>query len=247
MLEGMYTAAAGMAAQQRRLDAVSNDLANVSTTGYKHVRVAFRDLVYTQAARGGAEGVEVGSGAAVSALGRSAQQGAITDTGEPLDVAIQGDGFLAVRLPGGAQGLTRDGHLRLDAQSRLVTGAGGLLLDPPIQLPAGTQAEDVAIGPDGTVRVGDAIHGRLRLVTVPAPAGLEGGDGNVFRPSAQSGGIIDAPQRTVLQQGALESSTVDIGTAMADMIQAQRAFELASRAIRMQDEVHGMAAQVKSR
>ena len=247
MLEGMYTAAAGMAAQQRRLDFVANDLANVSTTGYKHVRVAFRDLVYTQAPRGAAEGVVAGSGSALSSLGRSMQQGGITDTGEPLDVAVQGEGFIAVRLGDGTTGLTRDGHLRLDSQSRLVTGAGGLLLDPPVQLPAGTQAEDVSIASDGTVRVGTTVHGALRLATVPAPASLEGGDGNVFRPSAASGGIVDAPAGTTLQQGALESSSVEVGVAMSEMIQAQRAFELASRAIRMQDELHGMAAQVKSR
>lgn len=244
MLEGMYTAAAGMAAQQRRLDTLSNDLANVSTTGYKHVRVAFRDLVYTQAARGGAEGVSVGSGAAVRSLGRSTQQGAMRDTGEPLDVAIQGDGFLAVRMPDGRTGLTRDGHLRLDSQARLVT-ADGLLLDPPVQLPAGTQPDKVSIGADGTISSEGKIHGKLRLVTVAAPNALDGADGNVFLPSRGSGAITAAGPRTTVSQGQLEASTVDIGGAMTDMISTQRAFELASKAIQMQDQMLEVANGVK--
>ena len=245
MLEGMYTAAAGMAAQQRRLDALSNDLANVSTTGYKHVRVAFRDLVYTPAARGGAENVQLGSGAAMTTLGRTTQQGAVRDTGQPLDVAISGEGFLAVRLPDGTVGLTRDAQLRLDAQSRLVTATGGLLLDPNITLPPGTAPDAVTIGADGTVSAGGAVRGQLRLVTVPAPAQLEGGDGNVFRPTAGSGGPVNAPGTTTVQQGAREASSVDMGSAMADMIQTQRAFQLASKAIQMQDQMHEIAAGVK--
>lgn len=245
MLEGMYTAAAGMAAQQRRLDFLSNDLANVSTTGYKHVRVAFRDLVYTQAARGAADGVELGSGAAVRSLGRSAQQGNVLDTGEPLDVAVHGEGFIAVRTADGRDGLTRDGHLRIDDRSRLTTATGGLLLDPPVQLPAGTQPQDVAIGPDGTVTANGTVAGRIRLVTVAAPNQLDGGDGNVFTPSVGSGPIVAAPERTTLQQGQLEASTVDMGGAMADMISTQRAFELASKAIQMQDQMLEVANGVK--
>jgi flagellar basal-body rod protein FlgG len=245
MLEGMYTAAAGMAAQQRRLDSLSSDLANVSTTGYKHVRVAFRDLVYTQAARGGADGVELGSGAAVTMLGRSTQQGPMRDTGEPLDVAIQGDGYLAVRTADGRTGLTRDGHLRLDSEGRLVTAVGGLLMDPSVTLPAGTQPDKVSIGPDGTVTTDGKVAGKLRLVTVPAPNALDGGDGNVFTPSRGSGAIAAAGPRTTLAQGQLESSTVDVGTAMTDMMSTQRAFELASKAIQMQDQMLEVANGVK--
>jgi len=245
MLEGMYTAAAGMAAQQNRLDSLSNDLANVSTTGYKHVRVAFRDLVYTQAARGGADGVMLGSGAAVTAIGRSTQQGASRDTGEPLDVAVHGDGYLAVRTPDGRTGLTRDGHLRLDSQGRIVTATGGLLLDPPVQLPAGTQPAQITIGADGTVSVGAKSHGKLRLVSVAAPSALDGGDNNVFFASRGSGAVTAAGPRTTVAQGALETSTVDVGSAMTDMISAQRAFELASKAIQMQDQMLEVANGVK--
>ena len=101
MLEGMYTAAAGMAAQQRRMDMVSSDLANVSTTGYKHVRVAFRDLLYGQADEGASKDVRLGAGSAASVIGRSMVQGSLQSTGDPLDVALQGPGFLQVKLPDG--------------------------------------------------------------------------------------------------------------------------------------------------
>ncbi len=245
MLEGMYTAAAGMAAQQSRLDALSNDLANVSTTGYKHVRVAFRDLVYTQAARGGADGVELGSGAAVRMLGRSQQQGSLRDTGEPLDLAIIGEGFIAVRTADGRQALTRDGQLGLDSQGRLVTATGGHLLSPPVTVPAGTQPSDVTIGQDGTVTVGGTVHGKVTLATVPAPNALDSGDDNLFFVTRGSGAAAAAPTTTTVQTGVLEGSTVDIGTAMTDMISTQRAYELASKAIQMQDRMLEVANGVK--
>jgi flagellar hook-basal body protein len=112
----MYSAAAGMAAQQQRLDALSNDLANTGTTGYKKLRVAFRDLVYTPTGPGAAPGVQEGAGAAATLVGRGAAQGALQRTDRPLDVALQGPGFLQVRRADGAQVLTRDGNLQLDAQ-----------------------------------------------------------------------------------------------------------------------------------
>lgn len=245
MLEGMYTAAAGMAAQQHRLDALGNDLANVSTTGYKHVRVAFRDLVYTQAARGGAEGVELGSGAAVRMLGRSAQQGAIKETGEPLDLAIQGEGYIAVRTADGRDALTRDGQLRLDSLGRLVTATGGALLSPTITLPKGTQPDQVVIGSGGDVNVDGKSYGKVRLVTVPAPNALDSGDDNLFFTTRGSGATTAAPATSALQAGALESSTVDMGTAMTDMIATQRAYEMASKAIQMQDQMLEVANGVK--
>src|SRR3954453_7390134 len=147
MLEGLNIAAAGMAAQQQRLDAVSNDLANANTNGYKHTRVGFRDLVYTQAGRSSAQGVEIGAGAAAVDVGRGLAQGVLRNTGEPLDLAIEGDGFLQVRLPGrrgaaspprprpdGRTGLTRDGNLRRDPQGRL-TNSSGNLIQPTVTIP----------------------------------------------------------------------------------------------------------------
>src|ERR687890_1826994 len=142
MLEGLNSAAAGMAAQQQRLDSVANDLANANTTGYKHGRVGFRDLIYEQAGRPAADGVRTGHGAAAVDAGRSFGQGALQRTDWPLDVAIQGEGFLRVKLPDGTQALTRDGNLQIDGRGRLVTNTGGVI-QPQITLPGGTDAEEV--------------------------------------------------------------------------------------------------------
>src|SRR3954454_5052787 len=109
MLEGLRTAAAGMAAQQQKLDGIANDLANANTTGYKHTRIGFKDLLYEQGGRPSADGVRRGTGSAAVDTGRGFEQGALRNTGNPLDVAIEGDGFLKVRLGDGRQALTRDG------------------------------------------------------------------------------------------------------------------------------------------
>jgi len=150
MLEGLNSAAAGMAAQQQRIDAVANDLANANTTGYKHVRVGFSDLVYTQTGRSSALGPQTGSGARAVDAGRGFAQGALQRTDQPFDVAIQGDGFIRVRLADGRRALTRDGSLRLDGKGQLVTSSG-TRVQPAIAIPAGTTASQVSIGPDGTV------------------------------------------------------------------------------------------------
>src|SRR4051794_8992935 len=140
MLEGLRTAAAGMRAQQQMLDAVSNDLANANTNGYKRVRVGFSDLLYEQAGRPAAGGVVVGTGARAVQAGRSFEQGGLRQTGNPLDVAIQGEGFIRVRLADGRDALTRDGALHLDGNRRLVTGTGGLV-QPQITIPQGVSEQ----------------------------------------------------------------------------------------------------------
>ncbi|HEX7292511.1 MAG TPA: flagellar hook-basal body protein [Conexibacter sp.] len=245
MLTGLYSAAAGMNAQQQRIDGVANDLANASTTGYKHVRVGFRDLLYN--AQGGSAGPTVlaGAGAAASFVGRSQAQGALLTTGQPLDVAIQGPGFLQVRRPDGSLALTRDGSLRLDATGRLTT-KDGLLVQPQITVPSGTTPDRLSIAADGTVRVGDGrALGRVELVTVTAPDGLQPLGGNLFAATDDSGQPTAAGADTTLRQGLLEASNVDVGDAMVDMIDAQRSFQLASKAIQMQDQMMEIANQVK--
>lgn len=244
MLQGMYSAAAGMAAQQQRLDAAANDLANTSTTGYKHVRIAFRDLAYAAAGRGATRDVLIGGGAAGRQIGRSQEQGALQSTGQPLDVALNGPGFFAVRGRDGTPALTRDGELRTDDRGRLVT-ANGLLLDPPVTVPQGTTPSDVHVGEDGTISVGGAKIGTLRLVTVPNASALEGGPDNTFKANAASGAPAAAPRSTTVTQGALEASNVDLGSAMVDMMDAQRGFELASKAIQYQDQLMEIANGIK--
>ncbi|HEX8207523.1 MAG TPA: flagellar hook-basal body protein [Solirubrobacteraceae bacterium] len=240
MLEGMYTAAAGMAAQQERLAALSNDLANVNTTGYKRVRVAFRDLVYTPAGPGTAPGIQEGAGAAAKTVGRGAAQGALKRTDRSLDVAVDGPGFIRVRTANGGQVLTRDGALQIDSQGRLVTNQGHLT---GVTLPAGTSEGDVNIAANGLVTVGGRNVGSLDLVTVRATDGLAANGDNTYSLTAASGAANDGGVR--ITNGALEMSNVDVADAMADMIEAQRSFELASRAIRMHDQLLEIANGVK--
>lgn len=244
MIEGLHSAAAGMAAQRQRVDAVANDLANASTNGYKHVRVGFRDLVYAEPGRPAAAGVRTGAGAAALDAGRAFSQGPVRPTGQPLDVAVQGEGFLAVRLPDGRPGLTRDGGLQIDGNRRLVT-ASGAVLDPAVAIPAGVPLDQVKIAPDGTITAAGRAAGRITIVTVRSPQGLLPVGDNAFTTTPASGPTGAAPAATVLQQGSLEGSNLDTADAMVDMIEAQRSFQLASRAIEMADRMMEIANGVK--
>ena len=192
MLSGLNTAAAGMAAQQQRMDAVANDLANANTTGYKHQRVGFRDLVYEQTGRSSAQGVRTGSGAAAVDAGRAFAQGVLQRTDRPLDVAIQGEGFLRVRLADGRDALTRDGGLHIDGNRRLVTSTGALV-QPAITVPAGVAEDQISIGPDGTVLADKQRIGKLDVVTVRSTQGLLSVGDNAFVATAASGATIAAP------------------------------------------------------
>jgi flagellar basal-body rod protein FlgG len=244
MLQGLNTAAAGMAAQQGRIDAVANDLANTSTTGYKHIRVGFRDLAYTQAGRSSAQGPQTGAGAAAVDAGRAFSQGVLQRTEQPLDVGIQGDGFLRVRLPDGTPALTRDGSLHVDGTGRLVTSSGAAV-QPAMSFPAGTDASTIEIAPDGAVSAGGVAVGRLDLVSVRSPQRLQPLGDNAFAPTAESGAPRPAPAATTLVQGALEASNVDVAETMVSMIESQRAFQLSSKAVQMADQMWEIANQVK--
>ena len=233
-----------MAAQQQRLDAVANDLANANATGYKHQRVGFRDLVYDQTGRSSAQGVRTGSGAAAVDAGRAFAQGTLQRTDRTLDVAIQGEGFLRVRLADGRDALTRDGGLHIDGNRRLTTSTGALV-QPAITVPEGVGEDQVSIGPDGTVLAAGNRIGRLDVVTVRSEAGLLSVGNNAFVTTAASGAAIAAPRATTLTQGALESSNTDMAEAMVSMIESQRAYQLASKAISTADEMMGIANQVK--
>ena len=233
-----------MAAQQQRLDATANDLANTNTTGYKHQRVGFRDLVYEQTGRSSAQGVRTGAGAAAVDGGRAFSQGVLQRTDRPLDVALQGEGFLRVKLPDGRQALTRDGNLHVDGAGNLTTSTGSLL-QPAIKIPTGVTEDQIVISPDGTVTAAGRRVGRLDLVTVRAQAGLLSAGDNAFLTSAASGAAVAAPRATSLSAGALEASNVDVAEAMVEIIESQRAFQLSSKAIATADEMMGIANGVK--
>jgi flagellar basal-body rod protein FlgG len=244
MLEGLHSAAAGMAAQQQRLDAVANDLANANTTGYKHQRVGFRDLVYDQSGRSSAQGVRTGAGAAAVDAGRAFSQGVLQRTDRTLDVAIQGEGFLRIRLADGRDALTRDGGLHIDGERQLTTKTGAHV-QPAITVPEGVAEDQISIGEDGTVLAAGRRIGRLDIVTVRSEAGLLSTGDNAFVTTAASGPAIAAPRATTVSQGALESSNTDMSEAMVSMIESQRAYQLASKAISTADEMMGIANQVK--
>jgi flagellar basal-body rod protein FlgG len=243
MLEGMYSAAAGMAAQQDRLDAVSNDIANANTTGYKRVRVAFRDLLYTPEWLATQNGVTEGAGAKATTVGRGYAQGAFQRTDEPLDVALQGQGFIKMKRDG-KDVLTRDGNLRFDDKGRL-GNARGDLVEPAISLPAGGEERNVKIAPDGSVTLDGKALGKLSIVNVPSPDGLQPLGDNAFAATAESGAVRAADASTKLEQGVLEMSNVDMGDAMTDMLESQRAYEMASKAIQAQDRAAEIANGIK--
>lgn len=243
MLEGLNAAASGMEAQQQQFDSIGNDLANVSTTGYKAERVDFRDLLYNQVDVAGTTTTQ-GTGAAAHVAGRDQSQGAIQSTGNPLDLAIEGSGFFTVKTPDGKLALTRDGSLDIDSRGQLTT-AEGALLDPPITLPKGTSPGDVAIGPDGTVRVAGKTVGKLALVTVTSPDRLLAAGSSLFLPTATSGSVRPAAGAAI-QQGALEGSNVDVGSDMVRMMSAQRSYQLESSAIQTENQMLSIANQLRS-
>src|SRR5689334_8644967 len=245
MLEGLRTAAAGMQAMQSKLDAVSNDLANANTTGYKRQRVGFSDLLYEQGGRPTiSNDAQLGTGSRAVSGGRTFEQGNLARTDKPTDVGIQGDGFMRVKLADGREALTRDGNLHVDANGRLVTSFGGFL-SPNIQIPQGVPDSKIAIGEDGTVLADGRNVGRIQLVNVRSPQNLESVGDNAFVTTARSGNAVAAPADTVLKQGTLEASNTDMAQAMTDMIEAQRTYQLTSKAIQTADQMMEIANGVK--
>ena len=239
MPEGIFAAAAGMAAQSARLDSIANDVANANTDGYQQVRTGFRDLVYDKEL-----GVSIGAGAAAVDLGRSTVQGPLHQVDNPLALAIQGPGYFQVRTASGTTALTRAGDFQLDGNGEIVT-SGGARLVPPIVLPKGAQATDVSISGDGVVRVGKTQIGAVQLVDVPAPAGLQSTGDGLFAPTQASGAIAPAKGGTLVQ-GSLEGSNVDMTTALVDMTDAQRSYSLDSRVIQVQDQLLQIANQLRA-
>jgi flagellar basal-body rod protein FlgG len=229
-----------MAAQERRLDAVSNDIANVNTAGYKKVRTGFRDLVYQA---DGPTGVRTGAGAAITQLGRTTQQGALQQTGNAFDLAIQGQGYFQVRRADGQNVLTRNGSFNVDARGRLVNGNGDIMV-PALTIPNGIDASKVSIASDGTVSANGRRLGQVQVFTVPAPNGLTPAGDNNYLPSTASGAVRRV-NNAAITQGVLEGSNVDLADAMVDMMDAQRSYSMASKAIHMQDQMAEIANGIK--
>lgn len=262
MLRAMTTAASGMKAQQLNIDAIANNLANVNTAGFKKSQVEFQDLLYESVAPAGATRgsglapptrVEIGHGVKLVATDRMFTPGAMKQTGNPLDLMIEGDGFFQIRLPDGSLAYTRDGSFRLDGERNLVTAAG-YFLEPALQIPL--DATEVSVARDGTVSVllaGDNATvqdiGQLEIVRFPNAAGLASRGGNLFIETAASGApLTGVPGRDGMGEvaaGFLESSNVETIEELVNMITAQRAYELNSRAISVADDMLQTVNQLK--
>jgi len=241
MLEGLYSAASGMEAQQQQFDAISGDMANVDTPGYQSTIMGFHDLLYSNGNYG--SNVATGAGTQAEQMGYDQTQGAIQQTGQPLDVAIGGQGYIEVRRPDGTIGLTRNGALQLNDKRQLTTQTG-MLVQPPITIPAGVDPSEVSIGANGTVQAGKQTLGKISLVDVPAPDGLVADGDSVFSATAASGALRPAKSAS-LQQGALEGSNVDMGAEMSKMMTAQQQYAMGSQAIQYQAQMLEIANEIK--
>jgi flagellar basal-body rod protein FlgG len=241
MLEGLYSAAAGMSAQQEQLNAIGNDLANLSTSGYKSERVAFSDLLYDPVNMAGTV-TTAGDGAKATLIGRGETQGAITETGNPLDLAIEGSGYFEVKRPNGQTVLTRNGNFGVDATGTIVNQEGNRLT-PPIKLPPGVSPSEVSISTDGAVTIGTRTLGQIKLVSVTAPEHMLADGSSDLIPTTASGAPHPATGR--IHQGALEASNVNMAGEMALMVSTQRAFQMNSTSIQTDSQMMSIANQLR--
>lgn len=247
-------AATGMQAQQTQVDVISHNLANMTTTGYKRNRAEFQDLMYQDLRRVGTNsseigtivptGVQVGLGVKLAAVSRSHEQGTMTNTGNPLDVAIQGRGFFRVELPNGDEAYTRDGTFKLSPEGEIVT-VDGYLVSPNIVVPE--DAVSVSINTQGQVQaivtgqVAPVDLGQFDMVNFINPAGLKTIGDNLYIETEASGdplvGVAGDDGFGTLLQGFLEASNVNPITEVTNMIIAQRAYEMNSKVISASDEM----------
>lgn len=238
MSDGIYAAASGLEAQQAKLDSVANDIANVNTTGYRSQRLGFQDLLYDSE-----QGVPVGGGVGVIGGGLSTEAGSLTATGDPLSLAIEGDGFFQVKLPTGEIALTRSGDFRLDAK-RQVVNADGDLLQPPLTIPADVDVSKLSISSTGVVSAAGKTIGKITLMTVPAPGSLTAAGSGLYLANTASGKAVAVKTQAIVQ-GSLEGSNVDLASSMVQMIEAQRAYEMASSALKTQDQMMELANGIR--
>ena len=260
MLRALRTAALGMAAQQLNVDTIANNLANVNTTGYKRNTIEFQDLLYETIQSGSAdsrEGLEkpsdlqIGLGNKPIATYRSFSQGAIQETGNSLDLAINGNGFIQIEQADGEFAYTRDGALRINSHGNLVNSAG-LRVYPDISFP--NNVTGVKVSQDGIISVtieGEANVeeiGQLELVSFMNPAGLKAIGGNLFVETEASGdpsfGLPGDEGFGTIYQGYLEKSNVDVVEEMVNLIVAQRAYEINSKAVKTADELLQLTNQI---
>jgi len=250
----LHTAATGMQAQQTRTDVIANNLANVNTTGFKRSRAHFEDLLY-QTLQGPATlgsrdteqlpAIQIGLGTRLTSVQRIDSQGSLEQTSRPLDLAIEGEGYFEVQMPNGNRAYTRDGSLQVSDQGVLVTSQG-YAIQPPIKVPK--EATSVTVSSTGVVTANGLLGatsaqelGRIELARFANPSGLESMGQNLFSETTASGdpikGMPTENGNGRIAQGYLESSNVEIVTEMVDMITAQRAYEINSKAVKNSEDM----------
>ncbi|MBK7661237.1 MAG: flagellar basal-body rod protein FlgG [Betaproteobacteria bacterium] len=260
MIRSLWISKTGLDAQQTQLDVISNNLANVSTNGFKRSRAVFEDLLYQTIRQPGAAssqqsnlpaGLQIGTGVRPVATARLFTQGNLQQTGNSLDMAVNGQGFFSVQMPDGSTGYTRDGSFHVDANGNLVT-SNGFTVQPAITIPA--NAQSVTVAADGTVSVvqpGSATPanvGSLQITTFMNPAGLQATGQNTYIETAASGspnaGTPGSNGRGTIQQGYVETSNVNVVEELVSMIATQRAYEINSKAIQTSDQMLQKLAQL---
>ncbi len=261
-MRALKIAAAGMTAQQMRVEVISNNLANMSTTGYNARRAEFADLHYQQLARPGTinaadgtqlpTGVQLGLGVRASSVSMMLSQGSLAQTGGDLDLAIEGEGYLEVTMPSGLPAYTRDGGLKLTGEGQIVT-ADGYPVVPDITIPR--DARSISINAQGEVygyftdRIQPELLGQFTLAGFTNPKGLEAIGSNLFLETPASGpSTVADPGEDglgVLRQGYLEDSSVDPVKEVTDLIEAQRGYELNSKVITAGDQMLGAMVQIR--
>jgi len=249
----LHVARTGLDAQNMRMQVIANNLANVNTTGFKRDRASFETLAYQAMTAPGAAssestkfatGTNLGTGVQINGTAKIQTQGALQTTGNPLDMAIQGDGYFQILLPDGRTGYTRDGNFQRSPEGNIVT-SDGYQLQPQIQIPENTT--NLTIGADGTVTATLAADsaanelGKIELARFTNPAGLQAEGNNILTETAASGqpqtGAGGVDGRGTIQQASLESSNVNIVEELVDMIETQRAYEVNSKMISSTDQM----------
>jgi len=251
-----------MAAQQLNVEVISNNIANMNTVGFKRQRAEFEDLLYQDMERAGSQtsgsgtvaptGIQIGAGVKAGSVYRITEQGSLTQTGNKLDLAINGRGFFQVLTPTGETAYTRAGNLSVNQDGQLVT-ADGFQIQPQISIPQ--DATDVTISPTGQVQVSQTgsttptVVGQIQLATFTNEAGLEAQGNNLFMESAASGAaVVGDPASTgfgSLMQGYTEASNVDPVTEITALITAQRAYEMNSKVVTAADQMLAATSQLK--
>lgn len=259
MTQALWIAKTGLDAQQTRMAVISNNLANTSTTGFKRDRASFEDTLYQTVRQPGGSsseqtnlptGLQIGTGVRIGSTSKQFTQGNLSQTGNALDVAVNGRGFFEVLMPDGTSAYTRDGSFQINAEGEVVTNAGYSVL-PGLQVPEGAQS--VTIASDGTVSVKvagqaeDVQIGALTLTDFVNPAGLQAVGENLFRETGASGPPNGGQPGTngigLLVQGALEASNVNVVEELVGMIEAQRAYETSAKAVSTTDQMLGFLNQ----